>query len=320
VGFGICQPATDGETEVFSVGSGIAVVVPAEGFELVEDVDSMEVNDQLFGKLGIDDRVVRVIGKGLQVADDWFRGVVHRDVLSARSDSLRCVVDILFGDLKSAVQGDAGEGIDGDRVDEPWSPARDLMESGDGSVGEEIWLGTNDVEVMSDVGAGAVFVERDHFKAERDALIEMPEHGDPEASSKAFMSRENNHHRIKGVHPKVEEHRQLDKGFLRNALGIVEDDDREATGGVDPVTDGSLEVGEELGLAEGVLPGELLVELAEEIIGADGAQRQVDDLVVGLGEAVDPSPEGSGLTRAGSAGEEEEAAMLSHMLQASDEL
>jgi len=266
---GVGHPATDREAKVFGVGGGIAVVVPTKGFELVEDVDTIEVEDQLISELGIDGWVARVLGKSLKIADDRLRAVVHGNLLSTRSDGFRCVVDVLLGDLKPAVQSDKGEGINGDGVDKPWCTARDLMESGNGSVGEEIRFGADDVEVMADVGGGAVFVKRSHFKAEGDPLVDMSEHRASEANGQAFMTGEDNDHRIKGVHLEVEEHRQLDEGFLRDALGIVEDDDGESTGGVDPVADGDLEVGEELCLAVRLLPGELLVEVAEEVVWAD---------------------------------------------------
>jgi hypothetical protein len=103
-------------------------------------------------------------------------------------------------------------------------------------------------------------------------------------------------------------------------VGIVEDNDGQSSRGIDPIPDGGLEIGEELGLAVGGLSGELVIEQLVQIVWADGAQRLVDELVVGIREPVDPGSEGGGFTGARRAGEKEETAMFADVLQASDQL
>ena len=95
---------------------------------------------------------------------------------------------------------------------------------------------------MVEVIASSFFIQSRHFVAEADTLVEMTKKRAAQSGCELVVSSEDEDHRIVGVHFEVEEHRQLDEGFGREVVSVIENEEGQLSGGGSAVADGGLKI------------------------------------------------------------------------------
>ena len=109
---------------------------------------------------------------------------------------------------------------------------------------------------------------------------------------------------------------QLLQGGGVEEVRLVKDDDEGAAALLAGLEDLLLELGEEDALGEPGREAEAVVEVLQDVVPAEGGQRGVEGAEEVVVEAVDEAAQGDGLANAGVAGEEHDAAVALHVVEA----
>jgi hypothetical protein len=187
-----------------------------------------------------------------------------------------------------------------------------VVDEGEEGVGEKGILTTGDTEMMLDVGSSLGNVEGCEMVADGDALAESFIGSKAEPVSEVRLAEEDEGEQGGGIHLVVEQEAELVEEVVREKVSLVDNEESEAalylgrtglSALASQIGEGSAELGEETGKAEGRLGLE-----GEQDLMVEGGGRQVwigevDDSVEVAVEGVGESAQGGGLAGTDIAGD-----------------
>jgi hypothetical protein len=178
-----------------------------------------------------------------------------------------------------------------------------VVDEGKKAVGENRVLTTGDTEVVLDVGGGLLEVKGFEVVADGDALAESLVGGEAELVGQVRLAEEDEGEQGDGIHLVVEQEAELIEEVVREKVSFVDDEKSEAALAGE-VREGSAELGEETGEAEGRLGLEGEQDLMVEGRGRQVRIGEVDDGVEVAVEGVGEGAQSGRLAGADVAGDE----------------
>lgn len=141
-----------------------------------------------------------------------------------------------------------------------------------------------------------------------DALVEGLHDGKVHDASEVGLGGEDEDEGVVGVHAEVGEETKLLEGAGLEEMRLVDDEEDGLSGLLFGLQDGSLDLLVDGALAHSLLQADQAVDVVEEVGAAEGGKRRIERLEEVFIEGVDEAAEGDGLSHAGLAGEEKDAA------------
>jgi hypothetical protein len=127
-----------------------------------------------------------------------------------------------------------------------------IVDQSDEAIAEERIVTASDAEVVLDVGGGLLEVEGVEVVADGDALVEGLEGGEAEFVGQLRLAEEDEGEQGGGVHVVVEEKAELIEDIVGEEMGLI-DDEEDGAALASQIGEGSVELREETGEAEGGL-------------------------------------------------------------------